>query len=199
MDTKSIVGIIVAVIVSGLLAWGVSSATISGYASTINQDIQNAVSSASHTVGAVASPDIPSPYLQWGGLQTWNASSFMRAATTTPSAMQAPANATSTLDVAGCSILVASTTATSWEFFNSANAYATSSATLIGTLYNVGASKQAFIQASTTATAGALTVFAPGSWLVIDERGGITGGDTLGTGFVPSGRCFADWEAMPNS
>lgn len=147
--------------------------------------------------GAIAGPDIPSSYLKWGvgnGVRIWPVSQPLTKATTTPCAMQSP-SATSTLMEAGVKLDVASTSATVWTIAQAATAYATT--TNLGTDYAVGASKQAFIQASSTPAAGAATVFAPNTYVVVGAAAGITAGDTAGTGFVPSGTCQAIFVSYP--
>ena len=145
--------------------------------------------------GALAGPDIPSPYLNWGGMRQWNNGLSFTQATTTPCAIQSPA-ATSTLVEAGVRVDVASTTATRWDIAKAANAFATTTA--IGSMQNIAADGQAFFHASTSPGAGAVEVFAPNTFLVIGVRGGITPG-TAGTGFVPSGRCQATFIEYPTN
>lgn len=142
--------------------------------------------------GSLAGPDIPSPYLKWGGgigLVVRPTGVALTTATTTPCAIQSPA-ATSTLEVAGIRLDVSSSTATTWTIARATTAFATT--TQIGTNYTVAANTQAFINASTSPAAGAPEVFPPNNWLVFSETGGITSGDS-GTGFVPSGECSAQW------
>lgn len=147
--------------------------------------------------GAVTSPDMPFFYLHWGagnGVQVFPTGRKLATATTTPCSIQSP-SATSTLQSAGLKLDVASTSATTWSLYNSATPYLTTTA--INTGYVVSASAQGFIQASTSPAALAATVFAPNTYAVWSETGGITGGDTLGTGFVPSGACQATFENYP--
>lgn len=147
------------------------------------------------TLGSAATPDLPFSYLKWGagtGVQTWPiAVNFTQNASSTCN-IQSP-NATTTLNSFGVEIDNASSTATIWEIGQSATPNATT--TLIGTKTTLAASLQYFIQASTTPTAGAVTVFAPNTWLVVKAGGGITAGDAAAGGFVPTGTCGAVFQA----
>jgi hypothetical protein len=142
------------------------------------------------SVGALGSPDIISPYLNWGGVRTWNSRIDIKQATTTVCAIQSPA-ATSTLRYAAVKIDLASTTATIWNVAKANTAFATTTA--IGTAHSVAGSSQDFILASTSPAAGDALVFAPNQWLVVGVQAGITSGDAAGTGFVPTGSCQASW------
>lgn len=128
-------------------------------------------------------------YHCWAGVCHFYGSASLKAATTTPCAIQAPA-ATSTLSATGIRLDVSSSTATVWDIAKASTAYATTTA--LGTAYTVSGGAQAFVQASTSP--GANTVLAPSSWVVFGARQGITAGDA-GTGFVPSGTCFASFTA----
>lgn len=145
--------------------------------------------------GGIGSPDIPFNYLQWGGVPQYVYGANLKTATTTPCNIQSP-TATSTLVWAGIRVDTSSSTATIWDIAQAATLNATTTA--IGTAYNVGANAAAFILASTSPGAGQPTVFAPSQWLVFGVRQGITGGDTAGTGFVPAGRCEAEFVAWPS-
>lgn len=114
----------------------------------------------------------------------------LRTATTTPCAIKSP-NATSTLVRATLQLNVATATASVWDLAKASNAFATT--TLMDTAYHVAASAMALIEASTTPTAGQKNIFAPNTYIVFGERGGITAGDTAGTGFVPAGSCTAQF------
>lgn len=144
--------------------------------------------------GALAGPDIPSPYLMWGNVREYRGGQALTQATTTPCAIQSPA-ATSTLVELGVKVDVASSTvSTRWDIAKATTAFATTTA--IGTLQNIPAGAQAFFHASTSPAAGAVEVFAPNTWVVIGVRDGITPG-TAGTGFVPVGRCQASFIEYP--
>lgn len=144
--------------------------------------------------GSLAGPDIPSPYLNWGGVRQYNGGMALRQATTTVCAIQSPVS-TSTLVEAGVRFDVSSSTATIVDIAKANTAFATTTA--IGTAYNIGASGQGFIHASTSPSAGAVEVFAPNQWVVVGIRQAISAGDTAGTGFVPTGRCQASFIEYP--
>lgn len=148
-------------------------------------------------VGALAGPDIPSQYLQWGGVYVYNYRQTLQQGTTTVCAIQTPA-ATTTLRWASIRVDLASSSATVLDIGNSASTGATT--TKIGTTYAIAAGAQAFVQASTSPT-GTLPVFAPSNWLVVKIGGGVTGGNTAtaaqSAGFVPTGACTATFEAIP--
>ncbi len=136
------------------------------------------------TLGSLAGPDIPSPWLRWGGVTEYAGSMALAQATTTVCAIQSPA-ATSTLQAAFVRFDVSSTTASVVTIAKATTAFATT--TSIGADYNIAANAQAFINASTTnGVAGASEVFGPNTWLVIGMKGG------TGT-FSPTGVCGARW------
>jgi hypothetical protein len=146
------------------------------------------------SVGAVSGPMMPFDHIQWGlgyGIRIYPTAIGLTTASTTVCAIQSPA-ATSTLQSAGILLTTASTSATTWSLGIASTAYATT--TQIGSDYVVSASAQAFINASTTPSAGGVEVIAPNQYLVWSETGGITAGDA-GTGFAPVGRCHATFES----
>lgn len=145
------------------------------------------------TYGSLAGPDIPFPYLNWGGVNTTQASMTMNQGTTTPCAIQAPA-ATSTLRLASAAFAVSSSSATRITF-----AKAVTNPTATTTLISVGllaAGVQGTVIASTTLGAAVddATTFAPNTWLVVGVAGGDTGVNA--TGFVPVGVCKASWTVL---
>lgn len=147
-------------------------------------------SATAPSFGALSGPDIASSYLKWGlgnGVRVYPTGRALSTATTTVCAIQSP-NATSTLRWAGVRFDVSSTTASVVTIAKSATAFATT--TSIGTDYNIAANGQGFIQASTSPAAGAVTVFAPNTWLVVGMKGG------TGT-FSPTGACQATFEEFP--
>lgn len=140
--------------------------------------------------GGIAASAAPfAPCENHGGIISCNYIQVMRQATTTPCNITSPLNATTTLNYAEVHIVTASSTATQWDIAESPNAYATTTA--IDSPYLVAAGAQADILASTSPAAGAVTIFPPGSHLVIGVRQGISSGDTTGAGFVPVGKCSA--------
>lgn len=142
--------------------------------------------------GALAGPDIPSPYLNWGSVRTWNYSTALKQSASTTCSFLSP-SASSTLEAAGIKFDTASSSAIIVDIGKSTSAFATT--TLIGTTYNIAAGAQAFIQASTSPAAGAVTVFAPNTYLNFKAAGGAIGTDA--TGFVPVGRCQAQFIEYP--
>lgn len=118
-------------------------------------------------LGSLAGPDIPSPYLKWGGVAEYRGNSTtLVAATTTPFAIQSPA-ATSTLQLgSGCSFSVGSTSAKSVIFAKASTAFATTTL-LFGAPLAAGAQGTAI---ATTTTDN--FVFGPNQWLVMSMVGG---------------------------
>lgn len=147
---------------------------------------QSSSTNTKPTLGALAGPDIPSPYISFGDVRQFAArTSVLTAATTTVCALQSPA-ATSTLIAGGINFSVSSTSASTVTIAKATTAYATT--TLINSA-SVGANAQATIlAASTTVSALEQTnrIFAPNTYLVVGMAGGV------GT-FSPSGNCEAVW------
>lgn len=133
--------------------------------------------------GAVSGPIDQSNYHCYAGVCDYYGSGGLKAATTTPCAIQAPA-ATSTVS-ASIRLDTGSTTATTWTVAVSSNPYSTT--TPLGTNYLLAANAQGFDFASSTA---GQNIVPPNNWIVFSETGGITAGDA-GTGFVPAGQCRA--------
>lgn len=137
-------------------------------------------------LGAVASPDIPSPYFSFGDVRQWAArDSDLTQATTTVCAIQSPA-ATSTLVAGGIQFTRSSTTASTITIAKASTAFATTTLINAG---DVSANAHATIlAASTTLSALEQTnrIFAPNQYLVFGVQGGI------GT-FSPAGSCHAVW------
>lgn len=142
-------------------------------------------SNPSVSLGAVASPDIQSPWIRFGGVTRWSANSqSLVAATTTPVAFQSPTNATSTLQTgSGCNFTVSSTSAKQVVFAKANTAFATTTF-LFGA--NIAANAQGAVAATTTTDN---FVFAPGTWLVMSMVGG-AGTDS------PVGSCSASWVSL---
>ena len=144
------------------------------------------------SLGAVASPDIQSPYFSFGGVRHWAGKmESLTSATTTVCAIQSPVS-TSTLVTAGIKFDVGSTTATTVTLAKATTAYATTTVLATSTLAaNV---QGTFVAATTTpvadTTLGRLTItnliFEPSNWFVVSMTGG------QGT-FSPTGTCEAVW------
>jgi len=141
------------------------------------------VKSQVNKFGAVASPDIPSPYLQWGGVYVWSQSTTaLNTASTTICALQSPA-ATSTLLLASVKLDVSSTSASTLTLAKATTAFATT--TLLAENLSVAANNQATLVSSSTLVSGT-RVFGPNNWVVASMSGG------AGT-FSPTGKCQATW------
>jgi len=145
-------------------------------------------------VGAAAGPDIPSPYLRFGasfGIREWKTATGLRAATTTPCAIQSPA-ATSTLISGGVTYTVASTSAVYTEIGKASTQYATT--TSLGTAALAGGAQGTLL--ATTPVGGSFDesmVFGPSTWMVVK----VSAGDV--TNFAPTGACHATFEEyLPN-
>jgi hypothetical protein len=136
------------------------------------------------SLGAVASPDLISPYFSFGGVRQWAAhTDSLKSATTTVCAIQSPA-ATSTLRFGSIKLLTSSTTATTVTLAKASTAFATT--TDLGS-YSVGANAQATLVASSSPTSGnTALVFSPNTFFVVGMAGGV------GT-FSPAGTCEAVW------
>ncbi len=148
------------------------------------------------TAGAVSSPNIPSPYLQWGGVNFWAQNQTMNQATTTVCSLQSPA-ATSTLVSGTVGFTVSSTSATTITVARQTQGFSTTTRDFNNSLIrtqSVAANAKADFQTSTTSltalsTAQSDVVFAPNSYLVVTMTGGI------GT-FSPEGNCTALWQQV---
>lgn len=142
------------------------------------------VSTVASNLGALAGPDIPSPYLRWGGVAQYAAhTDSFASATTTPFAAQSP-SATSTLMLgSGCNFTLASTSAKSVVFAKATTAFATTTL-LFQNAIGAGA------QGAVVATSSADTfIFAPNTWLVASLVGG-AGNDS------PTGTCSVRWQVL---
>lgn len=137
------------------------------------------------TVGAVASPDIMSPYVSWGSVRQWAArDADLTAASTTICAIQSPA-ATSSLMHASVVLEVSSTSASTLTMAKASTAFATT--TLMGR-EAIAANAKALIVASTSPTTYEANIFNPNQWIVVSMEGG-----AVGTTFSPTGVCEAVW------
>lgn len=171
MNTLKIVGISIAVslVVGVILLMTLGGST----GESIVREVRN--------VGAVASPDIQSPYFSFGGVRFWGGKTeSLTAATTTVCAIQSPA-ATSTLVNASIYFNVSSTTASVVTLAKSATAFATT--TSLGTL-GLAANAQGGAVATTTSA----QVWGPNQWFVVGMQGGPSGQT-----FSPTGTCQATW------
>lgn len=145
------------------------------------------------SLGALAGPDISSPYLRWGDVAVYKAAQTMGTASTTVCALQAP-SATSTLLVGSAKFDVSSTTATAITLAKATTAFATT--TDLGTQPLAANAQASFVITATTTPGGAAwdisdtaTTFAPNTWLTVGMKGG------NGT-FSPTGTCTATWQVL---
>ena len=134
---------------------------------------------------ALTGPDIPYSYFSFGGVRHWAATlpSF-NTATATPCALQSPFG-TSTLISASARIDVASSSATTWGWYISADNFSTT------TIVVPEISLAANAQGSLVASSSELQLFASEQFLVLGVKGGNSEGDAIG--FLPQGRCTAEW------
>lgn len=155
-------------------------------------------------LGALAGPDIPSPYLRWGDVSTWQYSMSMvtnsyngASGSTTPCAIQSPA-ATSSLVWFGLDIQIATGTAADLSLAKSATPYATTTPFLTNLDLAAGADlslvyDSASSTASTTLPQGRL-LFAPNQYLVLGAKG--AGGPRDRAGHQFGGICKAVFRAV---
>lgn len=141
------------------------------------------------TLGALTGPDIPSSYLNWGGVRTWQYSQAMALASTTCS-FQSPA-ATSTLTFAGARVSAAPLGTNQYEWGIGATAYATTTSLGRGL---IGSGAQGTVLASTTnAHTGdnvdQETVLAPNTYVNLKV------GTSTPTG--QTGNCYARFTDLP--
>lgn len=139
-------------------------------------------------LGALAGPDIASPYLRWGDQVTFKAHVPLLTennATTTLCNILSPA-ATSTLTSASVQLDTSTTSAMQIEIAKSTAPDATT--TLIGTMSKLAANSRETLVASTTPTGGKLTIFAPNTWFVV--KAGPSSAGSLGV----AGSCNATFE-----
>lgn len=139
---------------------------------------------ATKSFGSLAGPDIPSPYLNWGGVQEYRASSGLNQASTTVCTLQSPA-ATSTLQFASVQITGATTTALTYSIAR--DPQVATYGTAIGTDYIVAGGAQDTIIASTSPAAGNAVRFAPNTYLNVKYAG------ANGALNVLVGSCKAAW------
>lgn len=144
------------------------------------------------TFGAVASPDVISPYLTVGGVRHWfGRKDTLTQASSTACAIQSPA-ATSTLVHGSVRLTLASSSASIIQLAKSSQLTGTS--TPIGSPLFIAASGQGTLVASSTiadAQAGDF-VFAPLQWFTVGIAGADSG-DPTPEGMAPIGSCNAKW------
>lgn len=139
-------------------------------------------------LGAVASPDIQSPYFSVGGMRTWSNKSVMRTASTSVCSIQAPA-ATSTLLYASARFDSGNGYLTTYEFGASAAQGATTTV-LARYTFASGANLTGNI-VSTTTTALADMVLVPNAWINLNVA--TSSASSL---YAPSGECQAEFRQL---
>ncbi len=131
-------------------------------------------------VGAVSSPNIPSPYLQWGGVSSYNYSKEFNTASTTSCALQT-GPATSTLDLFGATVTGNTQVATQLSLTKGTAMQA--STTALGGSFAVALGAQITVVASTT-NSEATRLLAPFTWLQVNIMGGTGVASSTGNCFV---------------
>lgn len=148
--------------------------------------VQQIIDRGGDNLGALAGPDIPSPYLKWGGVARYSGSIPFQTATNTVCAIQSPA-ATSTLQSVVLRFDVSSTTASAVEIAKASTRFATT--TLLDLQYPIAANAQTYISASSTIANRPNWIFEPNYWVVVKMEGGAT------HVMSPEGICQASWES----
>jgi hypothetical protein len=163
----------------------VAGLTVGGYIAGNNSKVVEVkpveVRTQVQSLGALTSPDIPSPYISVGAVQEWYAKQpSLTQATTTVCALESPSG-TSTLQSFTIKLDVSSTTASRVTLAKAATPYAT-------TTILAEAAVSANAKSTLTATSTTMTelVFGPNQYAVVGMAGGI------GT-FSPTGVCSAHW------
>jgi hypothetical protein len=168
MDTLKALTLFVAALALGVSGWVVTH-------------IPQPTPTVQPPFGALSNTEFPTNWIGIGGAHTYEQNASLSNASTT-CAIQGPA-ATSTLQAAQIRFDTGSSSALIVEI---GVGTLDATTTLVGTTYNIGASKAAFIQASTSPAAGAATVLAPNQWLNFKVGGG-------GVGSTFSGTCQAEF------
>ncbi len=166
-------------ILAGMAAVLVVIAGLYNGVRTVAPDVNNAL-------GALAGPDIASPYLSWGGVRDWATENAMNTGTTTVCSIQSPA-ATSTLSKASFTVSLASTTKESFDFSVNNPGSTASTTKRFGSDLTVQATQGGTYLASTTDST--ITIFPPNYRLNIVMKGAYANG----TGNTPVGVCTANW------
>lgn len=150
----------------------------------------------SESLGALSSPRIPSPYLTWGGVATYQARIALNTATTTPCAILSPVS-TSTLEFADLIIKTPTSTATTWTLAKATTRYATTTKLSVFSLGSgvtgtmVGTTTASNITGSTVAVDD-LNVIAPSTYIVW----GVAGIDKIADTSKLNGYCQAGFRSI---
>lgn len=135
--------------------------------------------------GALAGPDIPSPWVRWGGVASYRGTQAMQMATTTLCAIQGP-SATSTVSFASWFITGPTSTAATIDIGIGSTAYATTSNLVSATAVASGAQGAA----SWSSLNGTSGVVGPNQYLIIKTAGAGLGGYTY------TGKCNAEFTVL---
>lgn len=163
---------IAGVLILGLVVWNMPAPT-QGPAGNPGTPGTPGTSATGKNLSAVASPDIQSPYVCWGGSCNWAGSMAMNPATTTICAFQSPA-ATSTLESILASITEGTTTATKVSIGFGTNS--NSSSTVLVADRGLAANEKLFTFSASS------TPLSPYTWVTVTQQGGATGGTFTNTG-----------------
>ena len=166
---KAVITIVIAVALSAGAAFGI---------------VSHETKAPAPSYGALAGPDISSPYLSWGGVADYKASASMRTATTTLCAIQSP-SATSSLVMASWKISAGTTTAATIDLATSTSRFATTTNLIAGTSVASGAQGSAAWRSS-----GSNSVLAPNTYVVVKTAGAGSGGYTYG------GQCEGEFQVL---
>lgn len=139
-------------------------------------------------VGSVSSPDIPSPYLQWGGVNHWaQGTALSGAASTTICALQSP-TASSSLQNFGIRLNTGTTTSMTLKAYKSASRFLTTTQFTD----NVTLPSNTEVVAYATTTTANNLAFTGGDWIVVTATVAAGGNGTSS----PTGYCQAEWTSL---
>ena len=140
---------------------------------------------------SVASPDIPSAYMSFGGVRMWAYTQSMSSATSSTCAIQSPL-ATTTLASATAVFSSSPSYSVGFQFGNATTPFATT--TTLGARVDLVAGASGIIVASSTPSTGA-PIISPGTW--INLRLSTSTGSTVGSSMQVTGTCAVRFiEAM---
>ena len=174
VESKTIATVAVAVVLALLGSWLIGVQGPSGPRGADGQD----------AFGALAGPDIASPYLKWGDVRTWQAQPSLQTATSTLCSIATP-SATSTLVTAA---IILDSTPHSFIAQIGTSDNTGSILTTLG-IGNIGTSigLVTLVASSTSANSGAQLVVGGGKILNFN----LSTSTAVGATFVPTGRCTA--------
>lgn len=173
-----ILTVIVAVILSIGAAFGVSTAA---------QHATNA--DGGPTAGALAGPDIASPYLKWGGVAEFNSAQKMNTGTTTLCSIQNPYAGTSTLQSFAIQVNTGTSTSALIDLATSTDRVSTTTPTTLLQGQSVPANSRATFSYSPTSNTN---IVKPGEFVLAKIQ------QTLSGGYTYNGNCTATFQAVQN-